>query len=72
MAIDDRILYLVRQEITEVADAIGAPGWSEHINDLHRELHELATRLTRLERRLSNPEPLKPATRASTRKAPGE
>lgn len=68
MAIEDRILYLVRQEVKEVADAIGAPGWSEHINDLHRELHTLATRVAKLEERLS--EPVKEPVRTAARKAP--
>lgn len=69
MGMDDRILHLVRQEIKEVADAIGAPGWSEHINDLHTELHALATRVANLEQRLSDPVEAAKPTRVP-RKAP--
>lgn len=68
MAIEDRILYLVRQEVKEVADAIGAPGWSEHISDLHRELHELATRVAHLEELLLGDKKAVPVR--SPRKAP--
>lgn len=47
MAIDDRILYLVREEISKALSPLGA---SEKTDDLHKELHEVATRVAALER----------------------
>lgn len=72
MGMDDRILHLVRQEIKEVADAIGAPVWSENINDLHTELHALATRVAKLEQRLSDPSETAKAPARAPRKAPAQ
>ncbi len=73
MAVDDRILYLVRQEVSSVlSEAAAGP------DDLHAELHALATRVAALEQaveelgaRLSDP--ATPPFRASrTRKTAGE
>jgi hypothetical protein len=67
MSVDDRILYLVRKEIGQV---VGPPDTAAKIDDLHAELHELATRVTALETRLSDSvESAKPApARARTSK----
>jgi outer membrane murein-binding lipoprotein Lpp len=60
MSVDDRILYLVRKEIGQV---VGPPDTAAKIDDLHAELHELATRVTALEAKIAS-------ARARTSKAP--
>lgn len=50
MAMDDRIIHLVRQEVDRVLTEADAGA-----DSLHAELHALATRVAELEQRLSDP-----------------
>ena len=76
MAVDNRVRFLVREEVQKVlaeADLEAGelredPGLISRLDELHTELHALATRVTELENRLKDllteaPEP-EPRTRA--------
>jgi len=67
--IDNRILYLVREEIDR---AVSAPDVSSRLDELHAEIHALATKVSELEKTLGHSDagPIAPRTR--TRKAPEE
>ncbi len=61
MGVDDRIRLLAREEIQRAADSIAlgpgelveGNGWADRTDDLHRELHVLATKLSVIQGRLS-------------------
>jgi hypothetical protein len=75
MAIDDRIVYLVREEVGRVLGAVEltpgdvreGPDWSGRLDELHAELHRLVTKVSALEQQLATLE--QPASRARVRKA---
>jgi len=54
MGMDDRIRYVVREEISR---ALAAPDTADQLRDLHTELHVLATRVSTLEQKLTETAP---------------
>lgn len=77
MAVDDRIKFLVREEVQRIlAEAdLGASPDSLGLDDLHTEIHALATRVSKLEDRISDPSGTSApdqGPRTRTRKAAGE
>lgn len=61
MSSDARILYLVRQEVDRLLHVVAPspvevrhdPDWVSRLDELHAEIHSLATKLAELEKRLS-------------------
>jgi hypothetical protein len=91
MAIDDRILYLVREEVDRAlgvgelaaGEMNDGPDWIGRLDDLHAEIHTLATKVAALEKKTGTWQDMADsrihdlsekvyAPRTRTRKAPEE